>query len=437
MAIIKNGVCSLCGGRYEGLGHNPEPLKPLEQRCCSRCNDEKVLPARLTMLPERAAEIRTLTSKLGHAERDVWSKLGHPDPLMHAPHIPVGHRQQDPVNVLSVGDASLKTRWNEVDRVVAAIAADRAEAAAKARTELFRKSPALAMASGLMDLQRQSEDEVAKAFAAWLRGPLVLEKPQHSVCHLAVRELDLQPVNLTLRGGKVIEREEADLGGELHSMLIQHDWAKLLGASAVSGGDHPDEPMAFPFRYTCFEFAISGVRVCCFVSQTQDPESTFDNAMSLAFRLPGQGWLADRVSLTLDWSGWRVLSAPKHLGPHPVEKDLARLFDFLFEQIRAVVAMLDAEVAETEATRAPYNRNEPPRKDRPPLPPISHHVVSLAKRHRLTPAPGPALGEPHRRPPRLHFRRGHWRHYQSHKTWINWQLVGDPDLGFVDKDYRL
>lgn len=23
------------------------------------------------------------------------------------------------------------------------------------------------------------------------------------------------------------------------------------------------------------------------------------------------------------------------------------------------------------------------------------------------------------------------------KSWIRWCLVGDPDLGFVDKDYRL
>jgi hypothetical protein len=41
------------------------------------------------------------------------------------------------------------------------------------------------------------------------------------------------------------------------------------------------------------------------------------------------------------------------------------------------------------------------------------------------------------RSPRLHFRRRHWRHFVNHKTWIKWTLVGDPDLGFIDKDYRL
>jgi hypothetical protein len=39
--------------------------------------------------------------------------------------------------------------------------------------------------------------------------------------------------------------------------------------------------------------------------------------------------------------------------------------------------------------------------------------------------------------PRLHFRRGHYRHYPNHKLWIRWCLVGNPDLGFIDADYRL
>lgn len=37
----------------------------------------------------------------------------------------------------------------------------------------------------------------------------------------------------------------------------------------------------------------------------------------------------------------------------------------------------------------------------------------------------------------MHFVRGHWRHYEVSKTWIRWHLRGDPDLGFIDKEYRL
>ncbi len=38
---------------------------------------------------------------------------------------------------------------------------------------------------------------------------------------------------------------------------------------------------------------------------------------------------------------------------------------------------------------------------------------------------------------RLHVVRGHWRHYEEHKTWIKWHLRGDPDLGFIQKHYSL
>lgn len=40
-------VCSLCGATFRGLGNNPEPLKPFEERCCDTCNYDKVIPARL------------------------------------------------------------------------------------------------------------------------------------------------------------------------------------------------------------------------------------------------------------------------------------------------------------------------------------------------------------------------------------------------------
>jgi len=39
--------CSLCGGPVEGMGHNPEPLKPYGERCCTECNWTKVIPERI------------------------------------------------------------------------------------------------------------------------------------------------------------------------------------------------------------------------------------------------------------------------------------------------------------------------------------------------------------------------------------------------------
>ena len=54
MTYKKEGKCSLCGGPYELWGHNPDPLGEFEQRCCTTCNNAKVIPARLsTMMVNR------------------------------------------------------------------------------------------------------------------------------------------------------------------------------------------------------------------------------------------------------------------------------------------------------------------------------------------------------------------------------------------------
>jgi len=43
-------TCSLCGDAFIGMGHNPEPLKRYEQRCCGACNALRVIPARMRRL---------------------------------------------------------------------------------------------------------------------------------------------------------------------------------------------------------------------------------------------------------------------------------------------------------------------------------------------------------------------------------------------------
>jgi hypothetical protein len=62
--IPKEGTCSLCGGHYDDYGHNPAPLgivpafqrspygglKSARARCCTECNSQIVIPARLRRL---------------------------------------------------------------------------------------------------------------------------------------------------------------------------------------------------------------------------------------------------------------------------------------------------------------------------------------------------------------------------------------------------
>jgi len=43
--------CCLCGVKYNGYGNNPAPLEKEEtDRCCDKCNDQKVIPARISQL---------------------------------------------------------------------------------------------------------------------------------------------------------------------------------------------------------------------------------------------------------------------------------------------------------------------------------------------------------------------------------------------------
>ena len=44
----RNQTCALCGGLFDGPGHNPEPLQVEgDGRACNDCNGTRVIPARI------------------------------------------------------------------------------------------------------------------------------------------------------------------------------------------------------------------------------------------------------------------------------------------------------------------------------------------------------------------------------------------------------
>lgn len=101
------------------------------------------------------------------------------------------------------------------------------------------------------------------------------------------------------------------------------------------------------------------------------------------------------------------------------------------KQIEAVCILLDSGVAEKTVTRAPVPLNK--KREKTGKQKIQDFFcINIANRSRYSMTQG-------RRDKgvRLHFRRGHWRHYETHKTWIKWTLVGDEELGFIDKGYKL
>lgn len=194
-----------------------------------------------------------------------------------------------------------------------------------------------------------------------------------------------------------------EVTAEATVLVIEHDWAAAFrGASDFEGGE-----TRLPAEFCVFESVVNGKHVLSFATQDAWP------SLQHAIRAENDLWVLFNPEADRDDDLLKSISA----------------------QVRAVVIALDAEVAVTETVRAPHKLNRA-REARGKLPLFDYHVVSLARRARAAALPAADGGEPGQRR-RLHFRRGHWRHYQDHKTWIRWMLVGDPDLGFVDKHYRV
>lgn len=192
-------------------------------------------------------------------------------------------------------------------------------------------------------------------------------------------------------------------------LVIEHNWA-----AAFNGANVENASIRLPYDVCAFEFKFSGRPVIAFAIQA-DADILFCPAISC-----GDIWIMTDFVFPLDFD--------------PTDERTSCMIELLAEvseQIKAACIALDAEVAEATSVREAHSGSGSGSSH--PL--KAHHVVSLANR-RARPA-ALSSGDGTGRRKRLHFRRGHWRHFEAHKTWIKWMLVGDPDLGFVEKEYRL
>lgn len=240
---------------------------------------------------------------------------------------------------------------------------------------------------------------------AWVAGGLRLQRPNGSVLHQLIEAYQAKEL-VAPDDDDNTEYWRSILGHEFHPFVIEHDWAAAFANSDIDLAE--DIGLArlgpIPYPHCCFEFMVSGKRLCL-IDNFAPPHHT----LSLFARFQGGFWTQLPSALT-------------------------ELYSVVLPQFRAVLITLDSKVATTEIVRAPYALNRA--RDRRGKPPVfDYHAVRLA--HRSRSLASSHDDESERNSPRLHFRRGHWRHFETFKTWINWMLVGDPDLGFIDKHYRL
>lgn len=295
-------------------------------------------------------------------------------------------------------------------------------------------------------IEKESDHYETQRRAAWVEyrdwikssppPPLQMQKPDGSVCGRLVRDIE----NGLLFGAQAMPRsalENAvlDNTNESSKFVLEHDWASAFkGSSEYVGGE-----FSLPDEVCLFEMKIDGRPVTVV--------ATVDQGMIICMaviRLK-TGWVVQGTfagdgtgalfSYTAGNASGLDLAQNGTFNPLPENGTDHRLSTAIFNQVRAAAIAMEANVAEaSEPIRAEYRRNAP-KSDRS-VSGYSYHVVSLSRRSGRA-AALPRDGDEPSRHVRLHFRRGHWRHYDGHKTWIKWTLVGDPDLGFVDKHYRL
>lgn len=276
--------------------------------------------------------------------------------------------------------------------------------------------------------QERDIEEVSRL----LQLPFKLERPQGTSMHHLSHYMHHQ-----MRSEQA-KSAAADIdAGTWQSFVVEHDWAAAFkGAGDFDQGDFP-----LPYDRTAFEFRVNGMRVIMMCGPGD--EGVVGN---MTIGINGRWYLnADRFSMV----NGHIISVKLNEVIEPWAGHAGTFLNRLAEQIRAICIVLDAGVARRERIRPSQRLNEQ-RVARGKTPLRDYHVVSLARRPRTMQAEDHVVTPGTRK--RLHFRRGHYRHFDTpggairyanqdgitvSKTWINWNLIGNPDLGFVDKHYKL
>jgi hypothetical protein len=192
--------------------------------------------------------------------------------------------------------------------------------------------------------------------------------------------------------------------------VIQHNWAKLLRDQALPQIDRDAVP-PLPFDHCAFEYRIGppGSYLLAFATTDDRVRSHIAVADRPPFRIMHWGMTFDGDFQTLQDE---------------------RIINFSAAVVEATLIAMDSGVA-SAAARGCSDKLQKAREKRGKPRIDEYHVVDVVRRERNAHSGGGAHASP-----RLHFRKGHWAHNDTKRWWVKWCMVGNPDLGFIDKHYR-
>jgi hypothetical protein len=228
-----------------------------------------------------------------------------------------------------------------------------------------------------------------------------------------------------------------DLGMALSAkpfvFVVNHDWAKGFDKSDVLGAE-----WRLPADDCVFEYQLFGHRVILhWTADRGAPQScaVYVRCTSEVWYYAFKATYEDGKLVTdkrmVEWGKQQAGG-----GADMPWEDLPKYVEVCFEQVRAVCIMLGAEVATTHVVRAPAKLNYS-REKKGKLPLMDYHVVELNRRKRYDPVPLEMRDDGPKTRKRFHWVRGHHRQLKNMRIWIEWHVRGDPDLGIIEKEYRL
>lgn len=198
--------------------------------------------------------------------------------------------------------------------------------------------------------------------------------------------------------------------------VVRESFSKLMEGFDVDGDT--DQGVRMPFDTCLFEFTVEGKRIICLRGHRYADDNTFNPDYAQDFIEIDGNWAS--LSHSGGYDDARMVTLP----------ETSHIREFLDSEIRALCIFLEAEVAQRKVVRAPLRINENRRRLGKSTV-ADYFVIDLSKRARVV---NPIVSASCREV-RRHLRRGHWRHFQNHRTWIKWCVVRSDRAEFVEHHY--